>query len=123
MLSFDETAEFQKDVKALKKKWRSIPADIESAKLVIEKLYVPVKDVNIDEFRKQFFATRRAAVLRSGDGHEVIKMRLDCKSLGNDKKTRLVFVMARTDSTVTLIELYAKNDKETHDSGRLKRYL
>ena len=122
MLNFDETPEFQKDVKRLKKSWRSIPSDIERAKLAITPLYVPVEDVDMNELREQFFATPRATRLQMTETYEVVKMRLDCASLGNDKKTRLVFVMVKTADTIHLVELYAKSEKDREDSARIKKY-
>jgi len=123
VLNFDETPEFQKDIKALAKKWRSIPGDLERAKLAITPLYVPVKEVDIAELRNAFFSTNRATIIKAGDGYEVVKMRFDCASLGNDKKTRLVFIAIVDDRTVRFIELYAKSGKEREDTKRLNRYL
>lgn len=123
MLNFDETPEFLKDVKKLKKSWRSIPNDIKNAKLAITPLYVPIADVDTKDFRDNFFGTKRAAILESTEEYEVVKMRLDCASLGSDKKTRLVFVMIRTADTIRLVELYAKNTNEREDTRRWKKYL
>ena len=123
MLNFDETPEFQKDKKALAKRWRSIPGDLERAKLAITPLYVPVKGVDIAELRNAFFSTNRATILKSGDGYEVVKMRFDCASLGNDKITRLVFVAVKTADTIHLVELFAKNEKPREDAKRIRRYL
>lgn len=123
MLSFDEVPEFLKDIKALKKKWRSIPNDLERAKLVITTLYVSVEGVDLAELRKSFFSTNRATILQVGNGYEVVKMRFDCASLGNDKKTRLVFVALVDNSTVRFIELYAKSGKEREDTKRIAKYL
>lgn len=122
-LNFDEAPEFQKDVKILKKSWRSIPSDIENAKLVIARLYVPIKGVDMDEFRNGIFSSTRATILHSSDTGEVVKMRLDCKSLGDDKKTRLIFIAIWTENTIKLIELYAKNSNEREDMRRIKKYL
>lgn len=123
MLNFDETPEFQKDIKRLKKRWRSIPSDINKVKLVIERLYVPLEGVDMKEFRELMFATPRAEILTSTVKCEVVKMRLDCASLGNDKKTRLVFVAVKAADTIHLLELYAKNDKPREDPKRIKKYL
>lgn len=124
MLNFDEVPEFAKDLKALKKKWRSLPNDIDDAKLQIEALYGTIlQGEALKEFREGFFGTKRAAILQVGDGYEVVKMRLDCASLGTDKKTRLVFVAVVTENTVRLVELFAKNTNEREDARRLKRYL
>ncbi len=124
MLNFDEVPEFAKDLKALKKKWRSLPSDIDDAKLQIEALYGTIlQDEALKEFREGFFGTKRATILQAGDGYEVVKMRLDCASLGTDKKTRLVFVAIITENTVKLVELFAKNANEREDARRLRRYL
>ena len=124
MLNFDEVPEFAKDLKALKKKWRSLPSDIDDAKLQIEALYGTIlQDEALKEFREGFFGTKRATILQTGDGYEVVKMRLDCASLGTDKKTRLVFVAIITENTVKLVELFAKNANKREDARRLRRYL
>lgn len=123
VLKFDATPEFQKDVKKLAKKWRSIPDDIEQAKRAITPLYTPIDGVDIKDFRDSFFATSRATILTSTETYEIVKMRLDCMSLGSDKKTRLVFIMIRTDDTIQFVELYAKNANEQHDQRRLKEYI
>lgn len=123
MLNFDETPEFQRDIKALAKRWRSIPSDLERAKLAITPLYVPVKEVDIAELRNAFFSTNRATILKSGDGYEVVKMRFDCASLGSDKKTRLVFIALVSKNVVHFIELFAKSGKEREDIKRINKYI
>lgn len=124
MLNFDEVPEFAKDLKALKKKWRSLPSDIDDAKLQIEALYGTIlQGEALKEFREGFFGTKRATILQTGDGYEVVKMRLDCASLGTDKKTRLVFVAVIAKNTVRLVELFAKNANEREAARRLRRYL
>lgn len=123
VLSFEKVPEFEKDVKSLKKKWYSIPNDIEKAKLAITPLYTPVIGVNMQDFRDAFFGTNRATVLLSGEDYEVIKMRLDCATLGNNKKTRIVFIALITDNRVNFIELYAKNTNERENSRRIKKYM
>ena len=123
-MNFDEVPEFAKDLKALKKKWRSLPSDVDDAKLQIEALYGTIlQGEALKEFREGFFGTKRATILQTGDGYEVVKMRLDCASLGTDKKTRLVFVAVITENTVRLVELFAKSTNEREDARRLRRYL
>lgn len=123
MLNFEQSPEFAKDIKVLTKRWRSIPNDLQNAKRAITPLYVPIPDVDIKELRDSFFATKRAAIVVSGEDFEVVKMRFDCTALGNDKKTRLVFVAFVKSNTVTFVEMYAKNDKEREDPKRYKKYL
>jgi hypothetical protein len=122
-MNFEFVSEFEKDVKRLAKKWRSIPSDIEAAKKYITPLYIQLSDdVDVDQYRQEFFARKRAAVLTSkGDG-EVVKMRLDVESLGTNSKVRIVFVAIVAEDTVKFIELYAKNDKEREDTARVKKY-
>ncbi len=123
MLNFEQSPEFAKDIKVLTKRWRSIPNDLENTKRAITPLYVPIAGVDIKELRDSFFATKRAAIVVSGEDFEVVKMRFDCAVLGNDKKTRLVFVAFVKSNTVTFVEMYAKNDKEREDPKRYKKYL
>lgn len=126
VLNFDKTPEFDKDVKQLTKKWRSLPSDIEKVKSVIEHLYVPLLGISksdFEEFRAQFFSTNRATILTTTDNCEVVKMRLDCASLGNDKKTRLIFIALVANKQVKLIELYAKNSNERENAARIKKYM
>ncbi len=46
-----------------------------------------------------------------------------CASLGNNKKTRIVFIAIIKEYRVSFVELYAKNSNEREDSRRIKRYL
>lgn len=123
-MNFDETAEFKKDRKRLTKRWRSIPGDIKAAQQYITPLYEQLADdVDISEYRREFFAGKTAAILYTDDDVEVVKMRLDVADLGQRDKTRIIFIAIRTSSTVLFVELYAKNDKNSHDKKRLNTYL
>lgn len=123
-MNFEQTPEFQKDVKRLSKKWRTLPTDIEAVQRYISPLYERLAiDVDVDEYRREFFVGRKAAILHAHDDVEIIKMRLDVEALGSNKKVRIIFVAVKTAKTITFIELYAKNDKENPDSKRIARYL
>ena len=123
-MNFDFAPECTKDIKRLAKKWRSIPSDIEAVKQYIVPLYVDLPgETSVEQYLHDFFATNRATILEQGDGYEVVKMRLDCAMLGNDKKTRLIFVAVIEKELVRFIELYAKNTNEREDAKRIKRYL
>src|SRR5690606_306397 len=115
----------EKELKKLTKKWRSLPDDLAAAQKQIVNLYVEQADVDdLQEYRAAFFNGKRAAILQTiGDDCEVVKMRLDCASIGTNSKVRLVFVAVYVDSTVTFIELFAKNEKAREDRQRIKRYL
>ena len=118
MLSFEQTPEFKEDLKALSKRWRSLESDIASAEAALRVIYS-----GEEEIYRQFFALNRATVITKTETAEAVKMRLDCKSIGNDKKTRLVFVAVKTEGTIKFVELYAKNEKPREDPGRIKKYL
>lgn len=118
MLSFSYSPEFQRDLKSYTKRWRSLPKDLQSAQAALivvfggdEKIY------------QQFIAQKTAALLTESDSVRIYKMRLDCKSLGNDKKTRLVFIFEIIEDNIVFVELYAKNDKDREDSKRYEKYL
>lgn len=121
---FSEAPEFAKDVKRLAKRWRSIPSDLAAAKQYIVPLYEEMSDdVSVEIYRNDFFAGKRAAILHSSEGIEVIKMRLDVAERSAKDKVRIVFVAVKTDGRIQFIEMYAKNDKEREDTARIKRYL
>lgn len=123
-MNFESSPEFAKDVKRLTKKWRSIPGDIEAAKPYIVPLYEQLaSDVDIAEYRRRFFAGKRAAIMQTVGTVEVIKMRLDVQSLGASDKARLIFVAVRDKQSITFIELYAKNEKAREDTTRIKKHL
>lgn len=123
-MNFSEVSEFEKDVKRLSKKWRSIPDDIEAAKLHILPLYVNLdKGVSVEQYRRAFFTGKTATILQSSDNFEVVKIRLDVESLGRSDKVRLVFIAIRKSSTILFVELFAKNDKSREDMRRIQKYL
>lgn len=120
---YSEEPAFSRDLKRLTKKWRTLPKDLEAAKRVISSLYTPQEGVDAEHFRRNFFDGKTATVLPSGNDYEVIKMRLDCSSPGARGKVRLIFIFIFVDNEVTLIELYAKNDKDHEDEERIKRCI
>jgi hypothetical protein len=77
-MNFKQTPEFKKDLKRLSKKWRSLPSDVEAVYPQIEDLYG--ESEGVAEFRVAFFNGKRATVLYTNGGVEVVKMRLDCVS-------------------------------------------
>lgn len=119
---FEESSEFQKELKALAKKWRSLPNDLEVLKRVLPSLYIERDGVTPKEFRRGFFGNNKAAVLQGvSETVEVVKSRLDCVSLGNKDMIRLTYI--RNGRTILFIELYAKNTKSREDSLRIRKYL
>ncbi len=127
-MNFEEVPEFQKDVKSLKKRVKTLSSDISRVKTrIIKPLYIKgdgMSDEEHGEFRKLFFSGKKATLLSgSRDGLDIIKMRLDTDSYQFNTKLRLVCIVIKEGSTVKLIEVYSKSDKSSVDSRRVKKYL
>ena len=107
---FEELAEFQKDLKTLLKKYRTLNDDLDVVRRVLE--------VAPDE--------RPPFSFRIGNlGLEtcVIKVKkIACKSLkgkGANSGLRLIYANFKDQEKITFIELYHKNDKENEDKERI----
>jgi predicted nuclease with TOPRIM domain len=123
-MNFSSAPEFEKELKQLSKKWRSLPDDIEYVKPRIEKLYKGDSLYEMYEFRNAFFNGKRATVLNKiNDDVEVVKMRLDVESLGSSDKVRIIFIAIYSKDEIKFIEIYPKNEKSREDQQRIKRYL
>jgi len=125
-MNYSASSEFDSELKALSKKWRSLPNDFIPVKKSLPLLYAVQADEteeNLRARRAQFFNNKRATILHTNEaGIEIVKMRLDCASLGNKDILRLVFVYAREGNAIKFIELYSKNDKSREDLNRIKKY-
>ncbi len=109
-MTFDELAEFQKDLKTLLKKYRTLPDDLKVVKTVLE-LYPderPPFSFRIDNLGLQTC---------------IIKVKkIACKALkGRGVISGLILVYAyfQQEERITFIELYHKNDKENEDRERI----
>lgn len=120
-MNYSRVPEFEKDVKVLKKRVRSLEGDLERAKHLIEALYGH-PDTEQTEFKKRFLAGKKATILTKTGAVEVVKMRLDTDTDSYRGKLRLVFAVAVDKAEVSFIELYSKNDKPREDQRRLRRY-
>ncbi len=120
-MNYSRVPEFEKDVKALNKRVRSLEGDLERAKHLIETLYGR-HDAEQTEFKKRFLAGKKATILTKAGVVEVVKMRLDTDTDSYRGKLRLVFAVAVDKAEVSFIELYSKNDKPREDQHRLRRY-
>jgi pyrimidine operon attenuation protein/uracil phosphoribosyltransferase len=123
-MNYRYSQEFDKDLKRLSKKWRSLPSDVEYSKNKIENLYIKRDDIDINQYRADLFSTKKAAILPgSTNDIEVVKMCLDVAYLGRSDKVRIIFVTIRSRNEILYIELYAKNEKSREDQKRIKKYL
>jgi mRNA-degrading endonuclease YafQ of YafQ-DinJ toxin-antitoxin module len=109
-MTFDELAEFKKDLKNLLKKYRTLNDDLETVKKVLE--VVP------DE--RPPFSFR---IDNLGLESCIIKVKkIACKALkgrGVNSGLRLIYAHSEKEQKIIFIELYHKNDKENEDKQRI----
>ena len=109
-MTFDELAEFQKDLKGLLKKYRTLNDDLNVVKKVLE--------VFPDE--RPPFSFR---IDNLGLETCIIKVKkIACKSLkgrGVNSGLRLIYAHFEKEQRIIFIELYHKNDKENEDRERI----
>ena len=109
-IAFDELSEFEKDLKNLLKKFRTLNDDLEVVK----------QDLNDEPGESPPFSFRI-----NGFGIEncVIKVKkIACKALkgrGVNSGLRLIYAHFEAEQKITFIELYHKNDKENEDKQRI----
>jgi len=109
-MTFDELAEFKRDLKNLLKKFRTLNDDLEVVKRVLE--------VTPDE--KPPFSFR---IDNLGIETSIIKIKkIACKALkgkGVNSGLRLIYAFFPAEQKITFVELYHKNDKEIADRERI----
>ncbi|HBF89397.1 MAG TPA: hypothetical protein DDX39_12215 [Bacteroidales bacterium] len=109
-MTFDELAEFKKDLKSLLKKYRTLNDDLEVVKSILE---VMPNDRPPFSFRIDNLGLETC----------VIKVKkIACKSLkgrGVNSGFRLIYAHFENEQKITFIELYHKNNKENEDRDRI----
>ena len=125
-MNFEQSREFQKELKRLQKKWRSLPNDLNAAEKAIKSLFVEpddAKDTNLAEYRAAFFSGRAATILSQKSNCELIKMRLYSTDLKSNNKVRLIFVAVISEKRIMFVEIYSKSNKDSHDVARASGYF
>ncbi len=109
-MTFNELAEFNKDLKILLKKYRTLNEDLEVVKKVLE---VTPQERPPFSFRIDNLGLETC----------VIKVKkIACKALkgrGVNSGLRLIYAHFEAEQKITFIELYHKNDKENEDKQRI----
>lgn len=109
-MTFEELAEFRKDVKSHLKKYRTLHDDLHVVKQVLKVVpdERPPFSYRIDNLNLQTC---------------VIKVKkIACKALkgrGVNSGLRLIYAYFPNEPKITFIELYHKNDKENEDRKRI----
>ncbi|CAN5153516.1 hypothetical protein BH09BAC2_BH09BAC2_17410 [soil metagenome] len=109
-MTFDQLPEFNKDLKSLLKKFRTLNDDLEVVKKVLE--IIPEE--------KPPFSFR---IDNLGIETCIIKVKkIACKALkgrGVNSGLRLIYAHFEEEQKIIFIELYHKNDKENEDKQRI----
>lgn len=108
MIQFKESYKFQKEYKKLLKKYRSLDADINDLKDILE---------------SEPIGTNKIITRKGGDNPVVIlKTRLLCDYL-KKSSIRLVYTYFEEQKHIEFLEIYFKGDKTNHDAKRIKQYM
>ncbi len=111
-MNFEEIPEFQKDLKSLLKKYRTLNDDLVTVKKVL----------TISPNERPPFSFRLDNL---GMESCIIKVKkIACKALkgkGVNSGLRLIYAYFTNEQKIIFIELYHKNDKETEDRTRIAK--
>lgn len=118
MIKYISLAEFEKDFKALQKRYRTLTEDFETfKKFTIETFY----EMNVPSTA---FLPIEGFCGKNYTANKVRKFA--CKSLpgrGNQSGIRIIFVWRKETRTVTFVEIYFKGDKSEENRKRLKEFI
>lgn len=117
-MKYDQSEEFNKDLKKLLKKYRTLEDDISILKRYsIE----PFFEKNIDTTS---FVKIEGKCNETFDSYKVRKFACRAlKNLGNRSGIRIIFTYNKKEKIVKFIEMYYKGDKENEDEERLKEEI
>ena len=117
-ISYGNIKEFQKDLKKLLKKYRSLEEDLETVKRATIELFHIHKIDNFSIFPIPGFCSKKVQICK-------IK-KFACKALkgrGSKSGIRVIYAFHIKSLRVNFIEIYFKGDKENEDRERIKGYL
>lgn len=113
-MTFESLEEFEKDVKKLSKKYRSLPEDLEVVKQVLTVIPGPRPPFS---FRINHLSLETC----------VIKVKkIACKSLkgrGVNSGLRLIYAHFEKEERIIFVELYHKNDQNSEDRHRITTHF
>lgn len=107
-MRFDELPAFQKALKRLGKKYKSLPDDLREFRNVVS--VIPLGN------SKHFHI-----ITQTGDLH-IIKARLFCRYL-KGSSLRVIYAWHEKTRRIEFIELYDKKTTENEDRDRIREYL
>ncbi len=118
MINYKTIPAFDKDFKALSKRFRTLPEDLEVLKKFI-----------LETHYEQDIPTTAFIPIEGYCGSDYTSNKIKkfaCKSLkgkGSASGIRIIFVWNKESRTVTFVEIYFKADQENEDCRRLEDFL
>ena len=118
MINYKTLPEFDKDFKALLKRYRTLESDFET-----------FKKYTIETFYEQKTPTTAFVPVEGFCGEDYVSNKVRkfaCKSLpgrGNQSGIRIIFVWQETLRLATFVEIYFKGDKPEEDRERLGDFV
>jgi mRNA-degrading endonuclease RelE of RelBE toxin-antitoxin system len=111
-MTFEQLPEYEKELKTLLRKYRTLVEDLE----IVKKVLTVIPD------ERPPFSFRIDGL---GISTCVIKVKkIACRSLkgrGVNSGFRLIYALFKEENRIVFIELYHKNEKENEDRQRIKR--
>ena len=108
MSHFNRLPEFEKELKKLIKKYRSLEQDLKVLEQILETVPTGI-------------GTNFTIIHRTKDV-EIVKTRLACASL-RDRSVRVIYAYHKNVISFMYIEMYFKGDKRNEDFERIKNYI
>lgn len=107
-MHFDQSPEFEKELKKLSKKYRSLPNDL--------------KDLEGVLVSRPTGLGKNFTIVHSAESVKIVKARIACESL-RDRNIRVIYAYHNNTFEFMYIEIYFKGDKENEDRTRIEKYL
>lgn len=112
------TPEFERDLKRLLKRYRTLKADLENFIKTQLVLYHKLKKDNKGVFQITGLEVEYPKVYKA--------VKFACKSLkgkGVNSGIRVIYAYFENEDKIVLIEIYYKGDKANEDRERIRRYI
>ena len=107
-MNFEELSEFQKELKQLRKKYKSLPVDLQQFRAVVS--IIPLGN------------SKHFNIITQTEDLSIVKARLFCRYL-KGSSLRIIYAYIKQAQRIDFIELYFKGDKENEDRSKIKKYL
>ncbi len=101
---------FERDLKQLLKKYRSLEHDLEALKTILQVSPEGNKSKHWNCIHKEELCS-------------LFKVRLACVALKGKDKMRVIYAYRMEEESIELIELYYKGEQINEDGSRIKAYL